>query len=310
MHNVNFYSFRVLTKKGSSKSFRLGDLKIQPDISAYKIIKDYFNNYKNKPIEYGVSKTIASLDNHAQLFFDDKKRLIYGYAKVGRYGEQADIKDKKLKNTKYTTKIDDVIFMKRYVLIYLPDNIDEGLVAIHSNNNINARGILFDSIQLFMKKKYNLEVRLNPLQHKKIPDSILDAELKEIKAIGFKPHLDITDAKGKKSTHIETDLIFKNTGGIFGNLRKIMNKRVGNIMEVLEKESDDIKIKLKLGSRDIVFNYQSILKKGISIELDDSKLNVNISTGIPDLSYLHKEVKDIANEILLEIHSGQKGIKI
>ncbi|HEJ6922008.1 TPA: hypothetical protein SMI11_002759 [Serratia marcescens] len=310
MHNVHFYSFRILLKKGSTKSFKLGDLNITPKITAYDIIERFFNLYKTQAIEFGASKTVISLDGFNQLTFDSKKKLIYGYVKTGKYGEVAEIKDKNLIKLNYQTKLDDVVLMDRYLMIYLPDNLDEGFVAVHAANNISPRTIIFDKIIEYIKKTYKLEARFNPLQHKKIPDAILDAELSDIRAIGFKPHMDITDAKGKKATHIESTLIIKNENGMFGTLRKIMNKNVGDIIEVIEKRCDDVKVGLKVGNRNIVFNYQSILKKGISVELDDNNININVATGVPGLKDIHAEIVSISNDLLLEIHSGNKGVKI
>ncbi|HBB8592449.1 TPA: hypothetical protein J4O81_000755, partial [Escherichia coli] len=73
---------------------------------------------------------------------------------------------------------------------------------------------------------------------------------------------------------------------------------------------DAIKVSLQLGNRTVIFNYDTILRKGISAELDDNDLNINASTGIPDLKALHDTVKIIANDILSELHSGNGGLKI
>ncbi len=57
---------------------------------------------KNTPIEFGLSKTKVSLEQHTSLTFDAQNQVIYGYVKVGKYGESSEIKDDKLtKNTLY-----------------------------------------------------------------------------------------------------------------------------------------------------------------------------------------------------------------
>ncbi|HGB6637124.1 TPA: hypothetical protein ACIV14_003527, partial [Salmonella enterica subsp. enterica serovar Enteritidis] len=93
MHSVNFYSFRVLTHKGSRASKKLNDLGLSNKKTAYELFVDYFTLYKNPPIEFGVSKTKISLEQHTKLHFDNTKKIIYGYIKVGKYGESSEIKD-------------------------------------------------------------------------------------------------------------------------------------------------------------------------------------------------------------------------
>ena len=53
MHSVNFYSFRVLTHKGSRTSKRLNNLGLSDKKTAYELFVEYFNSYKNTPIEFG-----------------------------------------------------------------------------------------------------------------------------------------------------------------------------------------------------------------------------------------------------------------
>ncbi|WP_089675064.1 hypothetical protein, partial [Escherichia coli] len=66
MHSVNFYSFRVLTHKGSRASKKLNELGLSNKKTAYELFVDYFTLYKNTPIEFGVSKTKISLEQHAK----------------------------------------------------------------------------------------------------------------------------------------------------------------------------------------------------------------------------------------------------
>jgi len=310
MHSISFFSFRVLTHKGSRTCKKLNDLGLSNNKTAYELFVDYFNNYKSTPIEFGLSKTKVSLEQHTALTFDNKKRLIYGYVKVGKYGESSEIKDVKLTKVHYTTTIDDVTLKQRYILIFLPDGLEEGIIVFHSNDNISARGILSDAIVEHFRMKYKLEARINPLCHKKIPQYILDSELKQIKAQGYQAPKDITDSFGNNKTNIKTDLVIKVNQGILGSFNDLKNKKIGNIIEIIEDKCDAIKVSLQLGNRTVIFNYDTILKKGISVELDDSDLNINITTGIPDLKALHATISTIANDILNELHSGNGGVRI
>lgn len=157
MHSVNFYSFRILTHKGSRQSKKLGTLGLSNKKTAYKILEEYLILHKFSPIEYGVSKTKISLEEHKKITFNNTKGLIHGYIKVGKYGESSEIKDIRLKTTQYTTKVDDVTLRERYFLIYLPDSLEEGIIAFHSSDNVSAKGTISDSLVEYFKKNINLK---------------------------------------------------------------------------------------------------------------------------------------------------------
>ncbi|ELQ6111619.1 hypothetical protein R2246_002564 [Cronobacter sakazakii] len=310
MHSISYYSFRILTKKSSRHSKQLGALGLSANKSAYDILKEFLNLYKINPLEFGLSKTKISLEQHSKLFFDDTKNLVYGYIKVGKYGESHEIKDTSFTRTQYTTAVDDVILRERYILIYIPDSLEEGIIAFHGSDNISAKSTFSDALVNYFKRTYQLEARVNPLCHRSIPQHILDSEVKQIKAVGFKTPNDVADSFGSNKTNVKTDLIIKYNQGYMGSFRDLKNKRISNVIEIVEDRCDEIKISLQLGNRTIVFNYDTILRKGISLELDDNDLKINSSTGIPDLIALHDTVKVITNDILLDIHHGNKGVTI
>ncbi|ECU3027339.1 hypothetical protein DWU43_23800, partial [Salmonella enterica subsp. enterica serovar Enteritidis] len=50
------------------------DLGLSNKKTAYELFVDYFTLYKNTPIEFGVSKTKISLEQHTKLHFDNTKK--------------------------------------------------------------------------------------------------------------------------------------------------------------------------------------------------------------------------------------------
>ncbi|MDC9133579.1 hypothetical protein PSJ72_14935 [Escherichia coli] len=119
MHSVNFYSFRVLTHKGSRTSKRLNNLGLSDKKKQHmNYLLSILIAIKNTPIEFGLSKTKVSLEQHTSLTFDAQNQVIYGYVKVGKYGESSEIKDDKLTKIRYTTTINDVTLKQRYILIF------------------------------------------------------------------------------------------------------------------------------------------------------------------------------------------------
>lgn len=312
MHTVKFFSFRVLTKKGSKHSFNLNAIPTGSgnNIDAYSIVKGFFTKNANSPIEAVLAKSVAYLDGNKDIKFDDIKKLIYGYVEVGSFGESSAVRERQSNKKLLNTLADNTIAKKRYVMIYLPDGVDEGVIAYHSTKSTQASTVLSDRI-LEEFKSLGLEARISPLVHKQVPRYILDAELTEIKAVGFKPHLDITDAKTSKKTHLEGDFTISNGGSVLlGKFRDLGSKKYNDVIEVVSEASDQVKVKLKIGSRSVTYNYDSIIRKGISIELDKDNLNIDTSTGIPNLSDIHATIVAITNDILKEVHNNNSGVLI
>ncbi len=56
MHSVSFYSFRILTKKGSRSSKPLGNLGLSNNKTAFDILEDFLNHYKISPLNISRQK--------------------------------------------------------------------------------------------------------------------------------------------------------------------------------------------------------------------------------------------------------------
>ncbi len=302
MHSVFFYSFRVLEKKGSHKSYKLGELKNNNSLKAYDIIKNYITANYNVAMESQHSKTVVSIDS---LNFDDNKKLIYGYVNVGKYGEQYSVRHKSLSTPKkFTVTVDDVPEKLRYVMLYLPDALDEGIIAIHSSERISPRGVFFERIVEHIKAApLSLESRFKPLMHKNIPQYILDSQISEIKAIGFKPYKDLADAVKNASTHVQTEYTIRNNASHLGKVRDYIGTgKHKEIVEILSDNSDKVKFKAEVNGREVIYNIYDILGKGIGMLLDETQLNIDVLTGIPSLTALHDQVRIHTNDIISSIH--------
>lgn len=312
MHSVKLYSFRILKEKGSRVSKVLGDLGVPGNskITAADILNNYFNAKISFPIHANVGNSIVFIESKNDIKISKGNELIYGYINSGSHGESSEIRDSQLLNKKFKSLPSDITLKLRYFMAYLPSSLEEGLVAIHCHDNTNVSRALFDGIIGYFKSLYNLEVRINPLHHRSIPNYILDADVSKITAVGYKTPSDVADSFNTSKTNIKTDMVIKPSLGVIGKLRDLKNKKISTVFEVLANDSKEIKVTLKIGNRDIVYSYASLIKKGVSIELDDSVLNINAQTGLPSLKELHDEVVSISNQFLLEIHSGNQGVII
>jgi len=310
MHSIKLYSFRILEAKGSRKSKTLGNLGLTNKKTAANIFEGYLNSKIATPVYSNTGNSIIFIENSNKLNFSKGNELFYGYINSGSHGESSEIRDSNLVNKKFNTLPSDVTLKLRYFMVYLPSSLEEGIIAIHCHDNTDLSRALFDSAIDYFKSLYSLEVRINPLHHKKIPNYILDAGVSKITAISYKTPSDISNSFNTAKTNIKTDIVIKPTSGILGKLKDLKNKSISDVFEVLSDDSKEVKVTLKIGNRDIVYSYSSLIKKGINIELEDGSLNIDKKTGLPNLNDLHNEVVDISNEFLLEIHGRNKGVTI
>jgi len=305
MHAVHLSAFRVLTKPRSRKSFKLGELKDDPNLKAYELVKAVLQSNEEKPLEDVDSKLIVSIPK-GSLTFDDAKRIIYGYVLAGRYGENYTVRHKKLSSpSSKKVKHDEVAEYKRYIFMYLPDSLDTGVVAFHENARLNPRTPIKKLVESsFLAHKSQLEARLRPLQYKDIPTSIKNSDVMEIKAIGYKAAKDTADAMRLIGNRTTGEFIIKNHGSALGKVSDFLltNKTKNNLIELIEKDSEQIKITANINGKKKIYNLNDVLAKGISIALDETTLNIDPLTLEPDKNSLHDAIKDEINDSLLEIY--------
>jgi len=311
MHSVHMSSFKVLLKQRSRKTYKLGALNNDTANNAYEITKQILNTHINVPLEDTDSKLIVSIPT-GNLTFDDNKRIIYGYVNAGRYGESYTIRQKLLSSaTHKQVNHDEVTEKKRYIFIYLPDSLDTGIFAFHDTARLNARSPIKKIIEDgFKKYKTPFEARIRPLLHESIPQAIKNSPVKEIRAVGYKASKDTADAMRLIGNRLTADFVIKNKGYSMGVVSDFLgkNKSQNQLIDILEPDSEKVKITVQLNGKDKVYELKNIIAKGVSITLDDANLNIDPLTNEPNQKSLHDSIKEEINDFLFEIYG--KGYKI
>ncbi|HHW8957209.1 hypothetical protein LLY23_07795 [Morganella morganii] len=300
-------AFRVLTKARARKAFKLGELNNDQAIKAYDIVKNIINSNLNTPLEDVDTKLIVSIPT-GNLTFDDHKRIIYGYVNAGRYGENYTVRQKLLASTNHKRVThDEVTEKKRYVFMYLPDSLDTGIIAFHETSRLNARTPIKKIIESgFDSNIPSFQARVRPLLHQSIPNGIKNAEVLEIKAVGYKVPKDIADAMRLIGNRTTADVVIKNKGYSMGTVSDYLGKNISqnNLLDIIEPDSEKIKITAQVNGKNKIYELRDIIAKGISITLDDTILNINPLTQEPDSQALHNAIKAEINDYLAEIYGS------
>lgn len=305
MHAVHMSSFRVLLKARSRKSFKLGELNNDQNIKAYEIVKGIINRNTNIPLEDTDTKLIVSIIP-GSLTFDDNKRIIYGYVNAGRYGENYTVRQKQLSSTNHKkVNHDEVTEKRRYIFMYFPDSLDTGIIAFHDTSRLNARTPIKRIIENgFMANTPPLEARVRSLLYEQIPQAVKDSPVTEIKAVGYKVSKDTADAMRLIGNRTTAEFVVKNKGYSMGLVSDYLDKSKSQnkLIELLEPNSDKLKITVQVNGKDKIYELRNIIAKGVSITLDDASLNIDPLTNEPNEQDLHNAVKEEINDFLSDIY--------
>lgn len=305
MHAIHMSSFRVLTKLRARKSFKLGELNNDTSFNAYEMVKAILIANTNRPLEDLDAKLIVSIAP-GSLTFDDARRIIFGYVNAGRYGESYTVRQKQLSSGNHKlVNHDEVTEKKRYIFIYLPDSLDTGIMAFHDTSRLNARIPIKYIIESgFKNNTPSFEARMRALLHEQIPHEIKNAAVTEIRAVGYKVSNDTADAMRLIGNRTTADFIIKNKGYSMGVVSDYLStkKSQNKLLEIIEPASSKIKITAQVNGKNKIYDLRDIVAKGVSITLDDAKLNIDLITNEPNEQALHDAIKDEINDYLSEIY--------
>lgn len=305
MHTISFYTIRVKVSKDSKEYRVLGEIN-DNGLDMYSILKNYINKYANDTIEDKTKNKTMYFDNCSEICFDDKKELIYGYAKVGKYGEIFNVVDRNSKEPMYDGKTNDIFYNQRYIMAFLPGDLKEGYIAIHTVHQTSVKGILFDHLKDFCLAAYRLTIELNSLLPKEVPHDVLNGKVSEIRAINHSPRQDICDELKKGCYDVQTEFIIKSKRKSLGHLRDYVTRwgkqKPISLIEILGQESSEIKLFVDVNGRKRLYKCDNILGKGITFILDDEDMNVSLTTGIPCRENMKQLLHEHLDVVLKEIY--------
>ena len=305
MHTISFYTIRVKLDKNSKKYQPLGELNAD-GLNMYEIFKGYVNKYKDTAIEDKKKNKTVYFDSCSEISFDDKKELIYGYAKVGKYGETFNVVDRGSKKPMYNGKTNDIFYNQRYIMAFLPDDLNEGYIAVHTFHQTNVKNMLFDHLKTFFLATYGLTVEINSLLPEEVPYDVLNGKVSEIRAINHLPRKDISDTLDKGCYNVQTEFVIKSKKTSLGLLKDYVTpqgeQKKTPLIEVLSQESSEIKLFVDVNGRKRLYKCNNILGKGITFLLDEENMNISQTTGIPCKEQMKQLLREHLNDILSALY--------
>lgn len=102
------------------------------------------------------------------------------------------------------------------------------------------------------------------------------------------------------------DFVIKNKGYSMGYINDYLGKSPSQnkLIDILEPNSDKIKITAQVNGRNKIYDLRNIIEKGVSVTLDDASLNIDPITNEPNQTDLHNCVKEEINDYICEIYGN------
>lgn len=275
------------------------------------------DNVKGKDIIKIFKEYLRSLERKGFLnFVDDKNlltfgwdssaahgRCIYGVLGSGSYGAGSKIQDPDTGQVNYNKSPKEADIYDKYFLLFAPSGKNEAILALHGVRNNGMKSILENGFGALFKERTKLRLQLNNLSYDQAVQKWLDSEVKEIRAVEFKPYGDKADAISGMG-HKHSELILRpEKKKTFGLYRKLKDNKPKAI-EYLEGQSRAVKAVVEIDGKQRTFTLSGGGASPVSkIDVEDGIVDQD---GLPDFDKMHKWAIDIVNELCSSVYPGGK----
>lgn len=236
---------------------------------------------------------------------DKKKRTVSGWMCLGEYGIRNDIidtDDNKVAFEKHTKHAD----VKNYFFIFsIPRESRKGIALLHTYKSDGVKSMFYGEFSNFFRDKTKKNLQIQPLTYEKAMEPWLEAEMKEIKVVGFKPTKNIEDKiHGLGDVEHEYKIKAKRnkTLGKFKNFL-VKDSDESKLIEVLNHGSKQVKALVSMGGSHKTFTIGHGDKHAFC-QIDVDEEEVTIVDGNPDFTSINKWASDILKEISRAINIG------
>lgn len=303
MHSISLYHLRAFNPdKVYSDGSRYAPLDDVNGKDLISIFKKYVESLNRKDFElFESEKSVMSFE---KCNISSNGRCIWGIVNTGSYGIKGAIRDARTGEHRYDKSSGDADIKQRFYLLFSPSDKNEAVAVLHGINGDGIKTILSNSFGKLFKGETKLTLQFNPVTYEKAVRQWQKAQVKEIRAIGFKPYSDKTDFL-KGLGHKQSELIIKpERNRAFGILENFRKGSRSEAIEFLENNCKDLKALVELDGKKRVFRIGGTRANPVfRLDLDES---VSIVDGVPDFDEMYDWVVDVVNELSQRVYQGQK----
>lgn len=299
-HTVSLYCVSAANYRSKRAENKLAVLDNVNGIDIVDVVEDFLKvNKRADLVRDDKDKTVFSVEDYWKV---SSGRCVVGILNAGQYGVPGKIRDAKTGSHRFNKYATDADVTERMFLFYAPHGKDEAVLALHSIRNHGVKTVFSNGLRDAFRDRTRLTLTFNGLSYEKAAQKWLDAQVKEIKATGFKAPSDLSDEiSGLGHEHAELVLKPKRKGsfGVFGNFKK--NKPQG--VCALEQHSDKVKAVVEVNGNRRTFQVSgSAGMPVVKLELEDEMVKVD---GAPDFKRMQGWLVEVVNEVCQSLYQSQ-----
>lgn len=302
MHSVAPYAIRCfdrnLKTKKNSGYCNLSEIKGK---NLLELIKDFVQNNSSNYTLFEHNKQVYRFSN-----INIEPENIYFWIEIGDYGTENDIIDIKTGKVSFQKTQNNALINKFYLHLHIPENKTTGLMFIHNYKYGGAKSLFEAEFKEFFKLYTDLNLQIYPFAHRKAVEAWQNANVKVIKAIGYK-HMqetsDSADALRQLSEGNEVEILIKPPrNDILGKLADFLTKgSKHHLIQDISPETSEVKVEVEMNGTHRTFSVYSPRGSGrasYEIELDP---NVEIEKNMPEFDSIKKWVTTLCDDFKLMI---------
>lgn len=312
-NEVKLETYTLRIRKAREKEYlKLGDLNNNQDF--FELVKNYFKSHKNAFIVLDRLNKSLKIESK-YLNFSQNDRTICGILSCGEYGLQSDIINIRTRDHKYTKETIDSDIKPYYLLIFIPDTYDKGLLILQRTGIFGIHGILKNHFEQYFKKSYSdLMIEFSPLILKDLARKFIeDGFIKELTLRRYNLPSDVIDKLGlhehsERIMSLELKLVAKRRSSLPYNnrVKKFIDNPNAVLFDIPEFSNlgfdggHKTSIRTRLGNnvRTIDLAETGLIRPYYDIDQEVSKE----STGHPIFESINSITKDLLCEIQYELY--------
>ncbi|QLB23340.1 hypothetical protein [Phocoenobacter skyensis] len=288
MHSISPYALRCFDKniqqikrKKTGGYHKLTNIK---DDSLYNILIEFINSRSQNFEKYKESKQVYRFSN----INSEPETDVYCWIEIGDYGTENDIIDIDTGKISFQKTQQNALINKFYIHFHIPKDTTTALMFIHNYRYGGAKTLFDSEFKKFFKDRTKLTLQIFPFAHKKAVDAWQDANVKDLKVIGYEQvskFSDSADALKALSEGNEVELSIKpQRNGSLGKFKELFDKKSQkySLIQEVAPETKGIKVEVEMNGNYRTFSVyhpKGTGRRSYEIEIDnDIEMEKNMPT--------------------------------
>ncbi len=296
------YTIRIKDKK-SDKYVHIDNISGGEDF--LYVMNNYLSNRKNSVGHQQSQKKILRIRH-----FTLQNRIFSGIIETGEYGYETELFDANSEKTTYKRHINEAEMLPFYLLMYLPQNADEGILILQRFKQYGIRTNFERDINEYVKTRFSsLELQINPLVTSQLINEYLrHGRVLKLRFIRFSFPSDIAnayDTQDHKEEEGYTELVIsaKRRGRIpiIGRILEVINgkRQLNELIEIKDFKYEKVKIEIDINGNKRTIDLSDINKIRPYIDITQNiKLGDNGHPLFNSIDAISRELlRDLINQI-------------